>query len=84
MSTEPASLIPLMKGVSCLMPSTAPLVLNRLQSQHVALIGDHKQLPPVIKSQEAQSNGLGISLFERLAEEGCMYRPSPPHPYHYV
>jgi len=55
MSTEPASLVPLMKG-----------------SQHVALIGDHKQLPPVIASQEAQSNGLGISLFERLTEEGAI------------
>ncbi|THU97878.1 P-loop containing nucleoside triphosphate hydrolase protein [Dendrothele bispora CBS 962.96] len=53
MSTEPASLIPLMKG-----------------SQHVALIGDHKQLPPVITSPEAQAMGLGISLFERLTEEG--------------
>ncbi|KAK7441735.1 hypothetical protein VKT23_016398 [Stygiomarasmius scandens] len=53
MSTEPASLIPLMKG-----------------SRHVALIGDHKQLPPVITSPEAQAMGLGISLFERLTEEG--------------
>ncbi|KAG0707217.1 P-loop containing nucleoside triphosphate hydrolase protein [Suillus ampliporus] len=55
MSTEPASLIPLMRG-----------------SQHVALIGDHKQLPPVIISREAQLNGLGISLFERLTEEGVV------------
>ncbi|TCD69007.1 hypothetical protein EIP91_009229 [Steccherinum ochraceum] len=55
MSTEPATLIPLMKG-----------------SQHVALIGDHKQLPPVITSPEAQAKGLGVSLFERLAEEGCV------------
>jgi superfamily I DNA and/or RNA helicase len=53
MSTEPASLIPLMKG-----------------SRHVALIGDHKQLPPVIISREAQAKGFGISLFERLTEEG--------------
>ncbi|KAI0341280.1 P-loop containing nucleoside triphosphate hydrolase protein [Trametopsis cervina] len=52
MSTEPATLIPLMKG-----------------SRHVALIGDHKQLPPVITSPEAQARGLGVSLFERLAEE---------------
>lgn len=36
----------------------------------MALIGDHKQLPPVIVSQEAQSQGLGVSLFERLTEEG--------------
>ncbi|KAG2035496.1 P-loop containing nucleoside triphosphate hydrolase protein [Suillus americanus] len=55
MSTEPASLIPLMRG-----------------SQHVALIGDHKQLPPIIVSREAQLNGLGISLFERLTEEGVV------------
>ncbi|KAG2076441.1 P-loop containing nucleoside triphosphate hydrolase protein [Suillus decipiens] len=41
-------------------------------SQHVALIGDHKQLPPVIVSREAQLNGLGISLFERLTEEGVV------------
>ncbi|KAF9047007.1 AAA domain-containing protein [Rhodocollybia butyracea] len=53
MSTEPASLIPLMKG-----------------SRHLALIGDHKQLPPVITSPEAQSKGLAISLFERLTLEG--------------
>ncbi|KAG6370711.1 P-loop containing nucleoside triphosphate hydrolase protein [Boletus reticuloceps] len=55
MSTEPASLIPLMKG-----------------AQHVALIGDHKQLPPVIASREAQLKGLGTSLFERLTEEGVV------------
>ncbi|PPQ98679.1 hypothetical protein CVT24_003306 [Panaeolus cyanescens] len=53
MSTEPASLIPIMKG-----------------SQHISLIGDHKQLPPVIVSKEAEEGGLGVSLFERLTEEG--------------
>ncbi|KAJ7442181.1 P-loop containing nucleoside triphosphate hydrolase protein [Mycena galericulata] len=55
MSTEPASLIPIMKG-----------------SRHLALIGDHKQLPPVITSTEAQALGLGRSLFERLTEEGVV------------
>lgn len=40
------------------------------QSKHVVLIGDHKQLPPVIRSREAQDRGLNISLFERLTEEG--------------
>ncbi|KAG7086568.1 hypothetical protein E1B28_002515 [Marasmius oreades] len=55
MSTEPASLIPIMKG-----------------SRHLALIGDHKQLPPVIVSPEAQAMGLGISLFERLTQEGVV------------
>jgi len=36
------------------------------------LIGDHKQLPPVIASSEARAKGLGISLFERLTEEGVV------------
>ncbi len=35
----------------------------------MVLIGDHKQLPPVIRSREAQIRGLNISLFERLTEE---------------
>ncbi|KAG9037134.1 hypothetical protein FRB95_006688 [Tulasnella sp. JGI-2019a] len=52
MCTEPASLVPIMKG-----------------SEHVALIGDHKQLPPIITSPEALEGGLGVSLFERLITE---------------
>ena len=53
-------------------------LLPLVQSQHVVLIGDHKQLPPVIRSREAQIRGLNISLFERLTEEGgashmCVY-----------
>ncbi|KDR78403.1 hypothetical protein GALMADRAFT_1319277 [Galerina marginata CBS 339.88] len=56
MSTEPASLIPIMKG-----------------SRHLALIGDHKQLPPIIVSQQAKEDGFGVSLFERLTEEGRTY-----------
>lgn len=53
MSTEPASLIPLMRGVS----RTSSLLYFR---------------SPVITSREAQLNGLGISLFERLTEEGVV------------
>jgi superfamily I DNA and/or RNA helicase len=48
-------------------------ILKLDQSRHVSLIGDHKQLPPVITSTEAQEGGLGISLFERLTEEGGMF-----------
>ncbi|THH07595.1 hypothetical protein EW145_g3266 [Phellinidium pouzarii] len=53
MSTEPACLIPIVKGC-----------------KHLALIGDHKQLPPVVVSPKARDGGLAISLFERLTEEG--------------
>ena len=67
MATEPLSLVPLMKGVSlaCAM-WTSPEIL---QSSQVAIIGDHKQLPPVIKSEEARFGGLDTSLFERLIHE---------------
>uniref|UniRef100_A0A0G4F2I7 AAA+ ATPase domain-containing protein n=1 Tax=Chromera velia CCMP2878 TaxID=1169474 RepID=A0A0G4F2I7_9ALVE len=35
--------------------------------RHLVAVGDHKQLPPVIMSQEAKRRGLDVSLFERLA-----------------
>ncbi|KLO16533.1 P-loop containing nucleoside triphosphate hydrolase protein [Schizopora paradoxa] len=55
MCTEPASLVPLMKGC-----------------RHLALIGDHKQLPPIVLSNVAKNGGFDISLFERLTEEGVV------------
>ena len=36
------------------------------QAQMVVLIGDDKQLGPVVHSKEAKSKGLGMSLFERI------------------
>ncbi|WWC89106.1 uncharacterized protein L201_004024 [Kwoniella dendrophila CBS 6074] len=52
--------------------ATEPLSLVPLTkgSSHVAIIGDHKQLPPVIVSPEAHAGGLATSLFERLIHEG--------------
>ena len=50
MSTEPQSMV--------------PIVAN--QAQQVVLIGDHKQLRPIIKCQPAAELGLDQSLFERL------------------
>ncbi|XP_019856645.1 PREDICTED: helicase with zinc finger domain 2-like [Amphimedon queenslandica] len=37
--------------------------------EHVVLIGDHKQLQPVIKYPPAKECGLGTSLFERYANQ---------------
>ena len=37
-------------------------------SEHVVLIGDHKQLQPVVKLTAARENGLSTSLFQRYAE----------------
>ncbi|KAG2453966.1 hypothetical protein HYH02_001012 [Chlamydomonas schloesseri] len=36
------------------------------QAQQVVLVGDPRQLPPTVKSREAEALGLGLPLFERL------------------
>lgn len=38
-------------------------------SKRLVLAGDHCQLPPTVISQEAASNGLGVSLLERLLQQ---------------
>lgn len=51
--------------------ATEPLSLVPLTkgAAQVAIIGDHKQLPPVIVSEDAQAGGLATSMFERLIHE---------------
>eukprot|EP00756_Hemistasia_phaeocysticola_P023373 Hpha_TRINITY_DN15887_c1_g5::TRINITY_DN15887_c1_g5_i1::g.189706::m.189706/K14326/UPF1, RENT1; regulator of nonsense transcripts 1 len=39
-------------------------------AQQVALVGDHKQLPPTILSSDAAAGGLSMSLFDRLHKAG--------------
>lgn len=39
--------------------------------RRAVLVGDHKQLPPVIKSRIAADAGLDVSLFERLMRLGA-------------
>ncbi|XP_010425113.1 PREDICTED: DNA-binding protein SMUBP-2-like isoform X2 [Camelina sativa] len=39
-----------------------------LKGSRCILAGDHLQLPPTIQSAEAERKGLGITLFERLAD----------------
>ncbi|HFC12969.1 MAG TPA: DNA-binding protein, partial [Anaerolineae bacterium] len=47
--------------------STEPaLWIPLTRSRKVILAGDHRQLPPTIMSQQAQDEGFGISLLERL------------------
>ena len=45
--------------------------INR--ADRVVLAGDHRQLPPTVLSTEAQRQGYGISLFERLAEHDAQH-----------
>ncbi len=56
MCTEPESLIPLVNH----------------KPEQVVLIGDHKQLAPIILEHTAKKLGLGVSLFERYAKKAIM------------
>ena len=47
--------------------SLVPIVKGARQ---LILVGDHKQLPPTVTSQSAESSGLSISLFDRMLKNG--------------
>ncbi|TPX38233.1 hypothetical protein SmJEL517_g00212 [Synchytrium microbalum] len=48
---------------------TLPVCLGPLRyAKRFVLVGDHYQLPPLVKHQEARDNGLSVSLFRRLSE----------------
>jgi DNA replication ATP-dependent helicase Dna2 len=48
---------------------TLPACIGPLRfASRFILVGDHFQLPPLVKSQPARTGGLAISLFRRLAE----------------
>ncbi len=40
-----------------------------LKSDRVILAGDHKQLPPTVKSKEAASMGLELTILDRMTEQ---------------
>ena len=49
--------------------ATEPETLAAISlAEHAVLIGDHKQLQPVVKYQPARQCGLGRSMFERYAD----------------
>ena len=55
----------------CTEPETLlPMILSR----KIILVGDHKQLQPVVKNKIAESLGLKISMFQRLFEDEKMSR----------
>ncbi|CAC5384457.1 unnamed protein product [Mytilus coruscus] len=59
--------------------SMAAIIATR--AKQVVLIGDHKQLRPIVKSSDAAKLGLEKSLFERYAKEATLlnsqYRMNP-------
>ncbi|KAI4353108.1 hypothetical protein L6164_002081 [Bauhinia variegata] len=49
--------------------TTLPVSLGPLTfASRFVLVGDHYQLPPLVRSAEARENGMGVSLFCRLSE----------------
>eukprot|EP00927_Polykrikos_kofoidii_P046236 TRINITY_DN40451_c0_g1_i2.p1 TRINITY_DN40451_c0_g1~~TRINITY_DN40451_c0_g1_i2.p1 ORF type:complete len:1017 (+),score=190.28 TRINITY_DN40451_c0_g1_i2:435-3053(+) len=48
----------------------ATIVPACLGCQQLVLLGDHCQLPPTVSSEKASSEGLALSLFERLTRAG--------------
>ncbi|KAF8885662.1 P-loop containing nucleoside triphosphate hydrolase protein, partial [Infundibulicybe gibba] len=73
MATEPASLIPLMKGVSDASFSFGDSLTDaHIQGTPCCAHRGPQATAPVITSPEARAGGLGTSLFERLMHEGVV------------
>ena len=53
----------------CGMVNEPETIVSIASSEHVVLMGDHKQLQPVIDYRPAGENGLSTSLFQRYAEK---------------
>ncbi|KAJ2850866.1 DNA replication endonuclease-helicase Dna2 [Coemansia brasiliensis] len=48
---------------------TLPVCLGPLlEAQRFVLVGDHRQLPPLVRNSAARDAGLGMSLFKRLCD----------------
>lgn len=57
----------------CMEPeSLIPIVSSGVE--HVVLIGDHKQLQPIVHDHQAKKLKLDVSLFERLSRDAYMLR----------
>jgi len=57
-------------GMSKEAESLVAIVSSR--ASHVVLVGDHRQLEPVVRDNSAASLGLNRSLFERYAQQAVM------------
>ena len=55
----------------CIEPET---LLPMILSEKIILVGDHKQLQPVVLNKTAESLGLNISMFQRLFKDKKMSR----------
>ena len=55
----------------CMEPETL-VPIRSSRANQIVLIGDHKQLQPIVKDDKAKAMGLGTSLFERYSEKAFM------------
>ena len=53
----------------CAMATEPECMVPIRRADHVVLIGDHRQLQPVLSNREAEQMGLGRSLFERYVDK---------------
>lgn len=57
-------------GMCLELESLVPIIGSK--ARQVVLIGDHKQLQPIIQDRMAKTLGLSISMFERLSRRAMM------------
>ena len=57
-------------GMCMELESLVPITCSK--ARQVVLIGDHKQLQPIIQDNLAMKFGLSVSMFERLSERATM------------
>jgi len=56
----------------CTEPETLVPIVNYPSVEQVVLIGDHKQLQPIVHCQEVKKLGLPRSMFERFSVSGAL------------
>ncbi|CAO1361286.1 unnamed protein product [Diamesa serratosioi] len=67
----------------CLVPIMGMgTTLNKITT-NIVLLGDHKQLGPVIKCQDAEKLGFGVSLMERMMTKE-RYKDCPSYDNNYI
>lgn len=56
----------------CMEPETLVPLVTFGSAEQIVLIGDHKQLQPIVLNRDAKNLGLQRSLFERYADRAVM------------
>lgn len=82
-ASEPESLVAFLGFGAATNEATLRQRNNFYITTNLVLLGDHKQLDPVINSNFAQMMGLGVSLMERIMTKR-RYKPNPEYDTKYV